>query len=171
MSSGDPRYAAVNTGHTYPAITQAQALRYARKLVRHFGSLRFASSNVTRPKVLPHTSRRCWASTTPTTSLSKGWARMIHDCSHSVFRWRHPGFRPHDGGHAVLEREMRDYVHAQGWLEPAPLKPQADTTAPKRARLEATVARWERKLKLATTMLRKNRRRLAAFNRRHGDAS
>ena len=104
--------------------------------------------------------RKCWLSPRPTTGHHRGWGRLIHDVSHWIFERRHPGFRPHAGGHARLEREIAAYVVGCGWLAGALVKAQpptsrADELADRLARIEARIARWEGKRKRAETALRK----------------
>lgn len=128
----DPRYAPIEEilPAVMPAITRKEILKYYKKLIRHFGKISLAPVNrqiqfqqlyiPKRKQSLTAknrgTARKCWASSKPTSGHHKGWGRMIHDASHKVFRYRHPSFRPHDGGHATLEREMAEYVMKKGWL-------------------------------------------------------
>ncbi len=165
----DPRYVPIATvlPTVLPAIDRKTARRYAEILVRRFGRLGLGSPNQSRPASLSdwgHTAggRRCWASTTPTDSSNhfKGWGRLIHDVSHIVFSARHPSFRPHDGGHATLEREIAEYVVRKGWLEP---KPKIDPKVVRAARLRTRLQRWESKAKRAQNAIKKLRRTLARY--------
>jgi hypothetical protein len=104
-----------------------------------------------------------WISTKPTTGHHKGWGRLIHDVSHIVFARRHPSFRPHDGGHAALEREVAEYVVAKGWLEPKPAKPEPDQRSIRYARVCERLKKWESKAKRAETAIKKLRRAKARY--------
>jgi hypothetical protein len=118
----DPRYApvAATLPQTLPPIDRRASVKYAKKLVRHFGRIGLGSPNQRWHADLARwgwtKGRRVWISSKPTTDHYKGWGRLIHDVSHLVFRYRHPSFKPHDGGHATLEREMAEYAVAKGWL-------------------------------------------------------
>lgn len=85
---------------------------------------------------------------------------MIHDVSHRIFRYRHPAFKPHAGGHSTLEREIAEYVAKSGWLEVK--QPNKATLEEKRAKQlahnEQLTKRWLTKQKRATTALRKLKR-------------
>jgi hypothetical protein len=152
-----------------PAITMDQALRAYRRLVRAFGGVRHGPVGMERPvRAYRESGRRCWASTKPTNRANhdNGWGRLIHDASHYVFQRRHPNFRPHDSGHATLEREMSQYVVSHCMLDkyrPAPKKRL--THDAKIAKCRDSIKRWESKAKRAQTALRKLKRRLAALER------
>lgn len=152
-----------------PPITRAEAQRAAAKIYKHFGKAEFRSANFDQPiKYTRAVARRCWASTKPTPGADpdKGWPRLIHDVSHHIFGRRHPRFRPHDGGHATLEREIAEYVVTQGWLcEGSPLRPKAapklcraHLQAARLARIEAAIQRWGAKQRRAENALRKLKR-------------
>lgn len=168
----DPRYdpVAAQLPDTLPALTRAAAGDYARRLLRRFGKVEDGAVDaMTHPVTWNRAlGRTCWASTKPTQRSNhfKGWGRLIHDISHLVFRARHPSFRPHDGGHARLEREVAAYVAGTGWLTPkAPVVRKA-TTDDKLAALDASVKRWTTKARRAATALAKLRRRRASLLRR-----
>jgi hypothetical protein len=79
---------------------------------------------------------------------------MIHDASHYVFERRHPSARPHDGGHAALEREMVEYVARKGWAVPkAPKLKARPSYAERLTHTRALMARWETKAKRADTAI------------------
>lgn len=166
----DPRYApvAAQLPGTLPPLTRVAAGHYARQLLRRFGQPKDgAVDHMVRPVTwVPPLGRTCWASAKPTRGHFKGWGRLIHDISHLVFRARHPSFRPHDGGHARLEREVAAYVAAVGWLTPkAPVVRRA-TAEDKLAVIDASVKRWTTKARRAATALAKLRRRKASLLRR-----
>lgn len=168
----DPRYdpVAAQLPETLPALTRVAAGIYARSLLRKFGKVEDgAVGHMTHPVTWNRTrGRTCWASTKPTQRSNhfKGWGRLIHDISHLVFRARHPSFRPHDGGHARLEREVAAYVAGTGWLTPKAPVVHVVTLETKLAILDASVKRWTTKAKRAATALAKLRRRRASLLRR-----
>lgn len=179
MSRGnDERYDPISSvlPASTPPITRAEAQRAAIKIYKHFGKAELRSANFDQPIVYKGTARRCWASTKPAPGKdpNKGWPRLIHDISHRIFRRRHPGFRPHAGGHATLEREIAEYVVAQGWLcDGSPLRPKAKPKlcrahlqAARLARIEAAMLRWDAKLRRAQNALRKLKRQRGAAERR-----
>ena len=133
--------------------------------MKHFGRRQLGGPNQLTD-VRPYRTRVCWISTRPRPASDhlKGWGRLIHDTSHWVFQKRHPSFRPHDGGHAALEREMAAYASDKGWLQGAlrpPVKvalPAADRDRAKLQRIEAGILRWTSKAKRAETALKKLRR-------------
>lgn len=156
-----------------PPLTRVEAHKAAAKIYTRFGKAELRPvpkvDGVTLPPITYRRTRArvCWASTIPRpgNDPNKGWPRLIHDVSHSIFRRRHPSFRPHDGGHATLEREIAEYVVAQGWMidhalmpkgKPKPLK--ADAHAAKLARIEAAIVRWTAKQRRAENALRKLKR-------------
>lgn len=171
----DPRYEGVATRlpPTLPPLTRVDAGDYARRLLRRFGRVEDgAVGHMTHPVTWNRTlGRTCWASSKPTTGHYKGWGRLIHDISHLVFRARHPSFRPHDGGHARLEREVAAWVAGTDWLTPKPGDPKKrakrywDTEA-KLADLDLRMKRWTTKARRAATALAKLRRRKASLLRR-----
>jgi hypothetical protein len=174
--SGDQRYEPVAAAlpAILPPITMADALRYYQRLIRHFGKTEDIPVGVLerrggRPIITFRSKARvCWAATKPTTGHHKGWGRLVHDASHKIFQHRHPNARPHDGGHAALEREMAQYVVARGWLEPK-AKPARPSTIERRtarlARTEAALIRWESKRKRAETAIKKLTARRRALTR------
>jgi hypothetical protein len=119
--NGDKRYMPIEEilPTIMPKVTRKEIIVYYNRLIKKFGKAKDAPEGMYLSFQRCNTryrARMCWASTKPTTGHHKGWGRMIHDASHRVFRWRHPSFKPHDGGHATLEREMAEYVMRKGWL-------------------------------------------------------
>jgi hypothetical protein len=175
--NGDPRYTEPNR-RAYPPVTRAAILPFYKRLIAAFGKLADMPVGVAEDRRAggrgDYVSRRsrartCWASTKPTDGHHKGWGRMIHDASHRVFEVRHPHARPHDGGHATLEREMVEYVERKGWvakLELAKLPtPKPDKFA-KLARAEAALERWRTKALRAHNAIKKLDRTIKRLNRR-----
>ena len=114
-----------------PAITREEADKACARIFRHFGAKALGGPNMLYDARWRRPTRRCWISPRPTKGHDKGWGRLIHDASHIIFRRRHPSFRPHDGGHARLEREIAQYVVAQGWLTGS-LKTKVPHRSPRR---------------------------------------
>lgn len=140
-----------------PPCTRTEAERAVNKLWRRFTGSR--ARRVIRP---------IWVSLRETSSDARGWHRLVHDVSHRIYRRDYPNrsaFADHTIHHANLEREMIEYVVAQGWLEgklKPPVKAKLDTHSKRANRYILTVeaiARWERKEKLAKTYLKKLRAR------------
>jgi len=175
--NADPRYEDVNA-RSYRALTQGEARVFAAKLLRKFGSPSDAAMRAFDPgdgdtiAVAPKRTdlmrtfhrwygssgtRRCWASTRPTTGHDRGFGRLIHDVSHVVHRFRHPKERPHGHLHSAIEREIADYVQAQLWHLPS--EPKVASLEERRAeRLVRLIDRrkaWTTKAKRAATALRK----------------
>ncbi len=152
---------------TLPPISRVEAERAARRIFRHFGSVTLGGPHMTHPAKFNGRVRRCWISKNPTGGHLKGWGRLIHDVSHSIFRRRHPNFRPHAGGHATLEAQIAAHVVSQGWLEGALLPKKSTLTSDQKreARLgeiEAAIKRWQTKQKRVANALRKLERRRRA---------
>jgi len=175
MSRNDERYDPIGQvlPPMTPPITRVEAQRAAERIYKQFGKAELRSQNVASFPILygRNKARRCWASTKPApgSDPNKGWPRLIHDVSHSIFRRRHPGFKPHAGGHATLEREIAQYVVAKGWLDAKPLRPKAaakpsrgEAQAARLARIEAAIVRWAAKLRRAENALRKLKRQRGA---------
>ncbi len=168
----DPRYSPVadlwmRQPVVYP-LTRDGARRAHALLIRRFGSLRDYPASIERTgrtKVRLMETRVCWIQRSPGYSLEKGWARLVHDTSHHVFRYRHPSARPHAHGHDRLEHEMALYVIARELMEKFRVVPRPKlTAADKIERVDAAIARWQTKHKRASNALRKlnaKRKRLA----------
>lgn len=114
---------------------------------------------------------------------TKGWREFVHEFSHWLDRthWLFARGRgkPHARVHAKLELRLVREVVKRGWLnpkptpepepklkpEPAPLAPSARTAA-KSAHAQKMLAKAERRLKLATTLAKKWRRRVLIYSRK-----
>ena len=147
-----------------PPITRIEATKASARLWRKFVAPELRG---TRPPRV----RRCWISRKPGTmkEIDNGWARLVHDLSHRVFRsYYGRNRRPHDPLHARYETELAAYVAQSGWLA-GTLKPKpklklagAELYALKLARCVASIERWESKQRRATNALK----RLGAKRRR-----
>lgn len=163
-----PRYDVVNflwAGSEVPAITRAEAERAARKLYAKFGRRNQDFPAQRKPAKFTRV-RACWVTRQPEPSLNRGWARLVHDVSHDLFRSRYPMLRPHHPLHASLELQITRYVLDAGWLtgalrKPAPTK--ADVQRRELARVDGAIVRWEakrRRAEVALTKLGRKRARL-----------
>lgn len=131
----DPRYADINNGRGYPALTRADAYKAALKILRHFSDPKNAAmregmggqpveayrgqlmaifrrwlGNTRQLGSSKGLGRTCWAATRPTCGHRKGWGRLIHDVSHMIHEYRHPKERPHGHLHSAIEREVQTFV-------------------------------------------------------------
>ncbi len=183
MIYNDPRYAPVEGAlpTTLPPLTMANALPAYLRIVRRFGATKDIPVGVLEARAgRPITSnrkraRRVWASTKPTTGHYRGWGRLIHDASHYIFERRHPNARPHDGGHATLEREIAQWVVERGLIGIYSRPPEPKRRPSYAERIDhnrALMAKWERKAKRAATALRKLQARVRMLERlaKHEDA-
>jgi hypothetical protein len=174
----DPRYTPVESAWRHcggvPPLTRAEAIKAEALLIRAFDRKEDRSPNV-YGELRPYRGgkgRRCWVSTRPGYDLSKGWARLVHDCSHRLFAHRHPSWRPHEHGHEKLELAMVQYVTAtSGWLQ-GTLKPPAkpkrgspERKAMELSRIDARLANWQRKAARAQRAIVKLTRRRKALLR------
>jgi hypothetical protein len=157
-----------------PAITRVEASKANRLICRHFGKRSLGPVTMLFD-VEPYARVRvCWLSAKLSHGADhrKGWGRLIHDLSHYIFRRRHPHFRPHECGHATLEREIAAYVVSKGWLE-GTLKPEVpakQTTEERRRasleRLEERLKRWDVKQRRANSAIKRLTRQRASLMRR-----
>jgi hypothetical protein len=176
MMIHDPRYEPVEQSlpEVLPPISMKDALGVYKRLVKTFGKTKDIPVGVLEQRggrpigTNRQKARRCWASTKPTKSHYKGWGRLIHDASHYVFKKRHPRARPHDGGHATLEREMVEWVMKKGLIEKTLKKgvKKPKTVDSKMLAIDASIERWERKAKRAENALKKLHRRKKALTSR-----
>jgi len=151
----------------YPPITRLEAEKAVKRIYRKFGKL--DSGRQLKPPYYGR-ARTCWISPRETQGHFKGWGRLIHDCSHLIFRRVYPFKKPHNALHVHYETQIASYVVGAGWLDGS-LKPKL---TPKRnikeVRYERMVKRereWSSKQKRATNALRKVRQELKVYQRRH----
>lgn len=169
-SAGD-RYAATNAlwlSNVAPAITRIEAERAARALYRKFG--RRAGYPRQRSDARLREVRRCWISLKPCKGLDRGWARLVHDVSHDIFRKRYPQFRPHHPLHAKLENEISHYViretdWLQGGLQPKARGTVADPAAKRLEHARKMLDEHTRKLRREQALVKKWQRRVS-YNER-----
>lgn len=193
MAHADPRYADVNA-RSYPPLTRVQSYVFAHQLLAKLGAPSLCAvqgiEDATGRPMFParrvlmnifsqytggskRLGRTCWASTRPTTGHDKGWGRLIHDVSHMLQQYRHPGERPHGGSHSGIEKEVADCVDRNNMLERSQPKAR-DRDAERLLLLEhkrALVERWAAKERRAVNAQRKLLRQITALKRRIGDMS
>jgi len=157
-----------------PLPTEAEAIAGARRLFRKAtgrawrGRVRIASGN-------RHTwVRRGVLYVNPTYRWRPGWPGIVHGIAHYAHYLKHPDDPPHSDRQAYTERDLVDYVLAQGWLDgklkrPATTKPKRDPVKDRYQRILAREKTWESKLKRAENALAKVRRERREYERRHGD--
>jgi hypothetical protein len=172
MAIDDPRYKTVNDLHSlgYPAITRHEAEAALKVLYREFGKLEDACATRTVPMGksldIRQFVRRCWIALKPTTGNNRGWGRLIHDVGHRVYRFRHPGQRPHGPGEEVIETHIAYYIrHQTDWLTGS-LKETPKQKTHKVPILEARLARWQAKAKRANTAIKKLNRQIKYYTRK-----
>lgn len=174
MTPKDTRYDPIATcwsAITTPPISRTEAERAARRIYRHFGAATLGGPLMTRAARFNGGVRRCWISPLVNAGPNRGWQRLVHDISHEIFARRHLTFRPHAGGHAVLEREIVEYVIDSRWLQGSLKPPQRpkptgqERRIQRLSRTEAAMGRWESKRRRAERALKKLRRRHQALLR------
>jgi hypothetical protein len=168
---GDRRYqpvAARWSTVSVPPLTRPEAEIAAKRLAHVFTHSADVSAGVRPHGLRISRVRRCWISRTAGADPYKGWCRLVHDVSHMVFGYRHPGFRLHEDGHERLEYEMCDFAIKAGWLGGA-LKPRALTKAEqrraKRESIERRLEAWRRKEARAHRAVLKLTRQLKRMQR------
>ena len=161
-------------GATLPPITRHESHALFEKLIAKFGT---DSERIGRCRVPAwcRRPRKVWASPKPRNTLlhvnggHNGLPRMIHDASHIVFEWKHPGKKTHSVPHAELEWEMIAYAMSKGWHLPKVEKAKptlAEKHAAELLRLAANEKRWLSKAKRAKTALAKIAKRRKYIERR-----
>jgi hypothetical protein len=175
MAFDDPRYKVANDLHAlgYPAVTRVEAGKAAKILIRVFGKREDASASretnmndvhfVGWLDARDHGARKCWASSKPTRGNNTGWGRLIHDIGHMVYRYRHPGNRPHGAGEEAIETHVAYYVRFQtDWLTGG-LAEKPRQKPHKIPMLEERLANWEAKQRRAETAIKKLNKQLKYY--------
>lgn len=103
----------------------------------------------------------------------RGWQTNVHFLSH-YFHSRLSRTRPHSPEHALLELRMARQVVNSRWLSapdtaaaPRHRKPQIPLVQKRQQQIEASITRWERKLKRAQTALKKLQAKRRYYQRKH----
>ncbi|BAQ89164.1 hypothetical protein [uncultured Mediterranean phage uvMED] len=150
-----------------PFITYKEADKAARLLAKKFGKLKDAAPTRYRNYPTNIRIRKCWICLSGDSStLHRGWRRLIHDMAHRLFRYRSPNMPDHCKLQADFEAEMVSYVNQSGWLNGL-LKPKAKPKLSndekrniKIIRLKENILRWETKIKRGNTYLKKYKTKL-----------
>lgn len=159
-----------------PPMTPKGAVNAAKRLYR-FATGKKLGWAVKVTSGNRHTWGRNWSGVLRV-NPTKGWREFVHDFSHWLDRVvLHRRAKPHARDHAKLELRLVREVVKRGWLNPEPAaapqpKPEPVPPSPdqrkaaKLAHATKMLARAERRLKLATTIAKKWRRRVALYSRK-----
>ena len=164
MSNKDYQSVDAALPDTLPPITRREAEKARDRIYRKFGKLDSGY------RIKPYRVRRCWLSPTQTTGHHKGWGRLIHDCSHLIFRRVYPHKLPHDPLHVHYETEIAKYVAGSGWLDGSlrpKLKPKQDIKVVRFERMVKREREWSAKQNRAANALAKVRKEIRAYQKRH----
>ena len=156
---------------TLPYITYDEAKRASKLLIGKFGKLKDASPNNFRPMYKNVRVRKVWVclSGDPST-LNRGWRRLIHDLAHRIFRYKSPSLPAHCQFQADFEAELVAYVNKAGWLNGG-LKPKVVVLTKEEKRqkkldhYQKLINKWQTKMKLATTFVRKYNKKVKYLNK------
>ncbi len=156
-----------------PFITRVEAEKAKNLLIRKFGSKRFMPVGVTMKSKNPfYRVRKTWIclSGDPST-LRKGWRDLVHEISHWVYWKRFPNRRfNHSFQQAEIEFEMSQFVISSGWLDGG-LKPKVVVLSKEEKRqkkldhYQKLISRWQTKMKLANTFVRKYNKKVKYLNK------
>tara|TARA_Y100001938_G_C7944576_1_gene356083 strand:+ start:161 stop:766 length:606 start_codon:yes stop_codon:yes gene_type:complete len=161
-----------------PYITREEAFKaykllmskFGKKKVRNLSNTKWITKKLIARRTRP---RRCWiALTGDSSSLWKGWRRLVHDVSHRIYDFQNPNAsRDHSQRQAEIELEIGQYVMDQGWLQ-GKLKPKAkpiltkdEKIAKKISNLEKLLSRWETKQKTAHTYIKKYKTKIKRLSK------
>ncbi len=150
-----------------PYITNDEAKKASRLLARKFGNKKDAAPSRYRNYPINLHIRKCWVCLSgDSSSLSRGWRRLIHDLAHMLFRYRSPSLPDHCALQAEFEGQMIRYVIQSSWLNgKLKQKPKTELSSDQKKEMKITklkmaVLKWERKIKLANTFLKKYKSKL-----------
>jgi hypothetical protein len=152
---------------TLPYITYDEARKASRLLARKFGNKKDAAPSRYGNYPINLHIRKCWVCLSGDSSLlSRGWRRLIHDLAHRLFKYRSPSLPDHCALQAEFEGQVIRYVLQSGWLDgKLKQKPKAKISSDQKKEMKITklrmaVLKWERKIKLANTFLKKYKSKL-----------
>jgi len=178
LSATRQRYVAVNGAwpEAVPTPTPEEAIAGCRLLLREGFRFYGLTAHVKRKRTFKITSgnRHTWPRRGTWKVNPRNWHNIVHAVSHWCFSSRYPsrtGVRPHDPGHAAIEKHLIEYVINQGWLDgklkrPKKEKPKTDPKADRAARVVLSIKRWETKKKRAETALKKLRKQQRYYDRK-----
>jgi hypothetical protein len=163
--------------HSMPIPNEKEAIAGAKRLYKKAmgrpwrGAVKVTSGNrhtwVRRGTLVVNPNEVRW-------NGSGGWAEIVHSISHYA-HWRlNPKDAPHSSKQSYIERDLTDYVIAQGWLEGKLKRPKHDASkkdivSERYQRILARETIWEKKFKRAKNALAKARRERRAYEARHGE--
>jgi len=166
-----------------PPITFEEAEKAYKLLVIKFGKQkdaspsRFSNMKIRRwrkvgDKAWKTKVRKCWIALSGDVSfLSRGWRRLAHDISHMVYRYRNPKAKfQHSFQQAELELEIINYIISQDWLNGG-LKSKVVVLTKEQKRqkkldhYQKLISRWQTKMKLANTFVRKYNKKVKYLNK------
>jgi len=110
----------------------------------------------------------------PNDRRNRSWPGIVHDISHWAHYRKNPNDRPHSEKQLYIERDLTDYVLANGFLtgalksKPRP-KAEKDIVAIRHQRLVEREKSWQAKLKRAQNALKKVQRTKREYERRHNN--
>ena len=155
-----------------PYITRLESEKAKNLLIKKFGSKRFMPPGISSMKGKKYRVRKTWIclSGDPST-LRKGWRDLVHEISHWVYWRRFPGRRfNHSFQQAEIEFEMSQFIISSGWLDGG-LKPKVVVLSKEEKRqkkldhYQKLINRWQTKMKLATTFIRKYNKKVKYLNK------
>jgi len=160
-----------NLPESLPFITHDEAKKATRLLVKKFGKMKDATPLRYRNYPTNLEIKKCWVCLSGNSStLQRGWRRLIHDLAHRLFRFRSPSLPDHCALQAEFEGQMINFVIQSNWLNGI-LKPKPKvvlSSVQKKERkiikLNLSISKWERKIKLANTFLKKYKLKLKRLN-------
>ena len=165
-----------------PYVTKVEAEKAVKKLMFIFGKSKFAPPVIKRNMIKYRSVKNVWYKTYVCLSgdpnnPNRGWRDIVHLISHKVHRYRNGfplnnqnGFKPHTIQQAELELEMAKYVVNQGWLNGV-LKPKVvilskdEKRKKKLEHYQKLISKWQTKLKLANTFIRKYNKKVKYLNK------
>ena len=155
-----------------PFITRVEAEKAKNLLIKKFGAKRFMPPNKSAMRPRNYRVYKPYICLSgQSDQLWKGWRRLIHSLSHKVYwnRYPHRHFN-HSIKQAELEFEMCQFVISSGWLEGG-LKPKVVVLTKEEKRqkkldhYQKLINRWQTKMKLATTFIRKYNKKVKYLNK------
>ena len=150
-----------------PYITRYEVRKALDKLTFVFGKKRFAPPHIRYNQQKPRIVKSMICLSGNPETLNKGWRDLIHTFSHWNYDYRN-GYTNrfnHSLTQAELEFEITKIVISSGWLEGG-LKPKVVVLSKDEKRLEKIkhlqnlIEKWQRKLKIANTFIRKYHKKL-----------
>jgi len=156
-----------NLPENLPFITYDEAKKATKLLVKKFGKKKDATPSRFRNYPINLEIRKCWVCLSGNSStLQRGWRRLIHDLAHRLFRFRSPSLPDHCALQAEFEGQMISFVIQSNWLngilkqKPKVILSSDQKKEMKIRKLNMSILKWERKIKLANTFLKKYKSKL-----------